>query len=395
MNGLLEALESAFAQGNGGGLMAESAPAGGGLDDPKIQGLLTAGLAMLGSRGNFAQALSEGGLAGLQSMQQGRAFGQQSAMRDMQLQQQRMAMAEAQRKQQYLANLKAPSDDPQTAMLYDMVRNGFADPSALIKSNAPQISKPGDIARDASGRILWQNPTEVKEDDFIRNMRAAGVQQGSPEWNKRLQDWLTKQSTHQPATTISLGSPVPITMADGTQALVQPSNRPGVAPQIMRLPDGTIAAPSKAPPVEFTKSVTGIRELMNSLGAYSAALQKHGGPAPMAVGAKRAELENAFTAAQMGAKNAMELGALAGPDVQILNGFLVSPVDPVASLKLGPKGYAQQIEGAKKYLKNRARALYTAHGMKVPPEFSDDAPAAQDKQPGSPNVDDLLKLYGR
>lgn len=50
------------------------------------------------------------------------------------------------------------------------------------------------------------------------------------------------------STTVTLGSPVPVTLPDGTQALVQPANRPGEPPQIMRIPGS--GEPLRPPPKE-------------------------------------------------------------------------------------------------------------------------------------------------
>lgn len=129
-------------------------------------------------------------------------------------------------------------------------------------------------------------------------------------------------------------------------------------------------------PVDFTKSVGGLKELTNGLQSYEQTLKQNGGFSPLATGATRANLQSGYTALMMGMKNAFELGALAGPDIQILQGMLIDPTSPRA-IALGDKGLAAQLEKAREYIRNRGRAVYESHGKPVPPEYSPGgAPAA-------------------
>ena len=122
-------------------------------------------------------------------------------------------------------------------------------------------------------------------------------------------------------------------------------------------------------PVDFTKSVGGLKELANGIESYKSALASNGGVNPLATGTSRAALKSSFTALQMGLKNAFELGALAGPDLSLLQGMLVDPTSPQA-LIMGDKGVAEQLNKAKEYIRNRGRAVYEAHGKPVPQEYA-------------------------
>lgn len=147
---------------------------------------------------------------------------------------------------------------------------------------------------------------------------------------------------------------------------VMVDTRTGTATPVMQGGQPMGAKP-KDTPVEFKKSTAGLNELENGLKSYEEVLKKHG-TGVTATKEARAELRGAFTAVQMGLKNAMELGALAGPDLDLLNGMLLDPTSP-KSVFLGAKGLQQQIDTARDYLGNRGRAVYEAHGQTVPEKY--------------------------
>lgn len=118
-----------------------------------------------------------------------------------------------------------------------------------------------------------------------------------------------------------------------------------------------LGAKDKPAPEAYSKGMSGINELTGALDNYERELKAAGGPDAMATGAKRAKLQAAFTAVQMGLKNAMELGALAGPDVAILSGMLVDPTSMKAGVLLNNDGLSEQIAQTRNYLKNREVAL--------------------------------------
>ena len=143
--------------------------------------------------------------------------------------------------------------------------------------------------------------------------------------------------------------------------------------------DGKPVQGKNAMPVEFNKSVTGLKELTNALGSYEQTLKDNGGASPIAYGARRGNLQGSYTALQMGLKNAFELGALAGPDLSLLQGMLVDPTS-VRGIALGDKGIAAQIDKVKDYIKNRGAAVYEAHKQPIPEEYAR-KPAATSANP--------------
>lgn len=89
-------------------------------------------------------------------------------------------------------------------------RQGLALQQALQKPAAPPlVSKPGDVARDPkTGAILWHNPeaADGEKDAFLRVMKAAGIDAASPQGRAMLSSYLTKLSTHQPATSVNVNT---------------------------------------------------------------------------------------------------------------------------------------------------------------------------------------------
>jgi hypothetical protein len=139
-------------------------------------------------------------------------------------------------------------------------------------------------------------------------------------------------------------------------------------------------------PVEFNKSITGIKELTNALDSYQKTLADNGGASALAMGARRGNLQGSYTALQMGLKNAFELGALAGPDLTLLQGMLVDPTSPRGML-LGNEGIAAQIKQVKQYIKNRGAAVYEGHRQPVPLEFAKEPSAPARLLPTLPPAD--------
>lgn len=131
-----------------------------------------------------------------------------------------------------------PQADPNAQFLHGAMQAGLVDPVQYIqaqrKDTAPLISKPGDVARDPrTGKVLWQNEDKQNTPADYQLYQLSGAQgrgMSFDEWD------LARRRAGASNTTVSLGSPVPVTLPDGSTALVQPSNRPGAPPQIMSIP---------------------------------------------------------------------------------------------------------------------------------------------------------------
>lgn len=189
-----------------------------------------------------------------------------AAMQDLQMRQitEAMAAQQAQRQAQAAALQKRNSyldaiDPSKGPAMPASVPSGLAaglDIGELKALMPQQAAKPeyktvgGSLVRIGPDGVtpVFQSPDKPEKDPEQLRILKAIYGEGTPAYAKAAQALGLKMTTHQPGTSISLGSPVPITMPDGSVGLVQPANRPGEPPQIMRLPDGSFARPQKDPP---------------------------------------------------------------------------------------------------------------------------------------------------
>lgn len=297
-----------------------------------------------------------------------------------------MAQAEQQKKMHGLAGqfrtpavgMAADGFGPSTPAGFD--REGYAsalealDPmaglqyAANIQKQTPKLTayKPGDSVRDESGREVFsvpQDPKDAPKTDLAKLLAERNaLPEGDP--SRALYDkQILKITTHQSPVSVSYGAPVAGVNAAGESIFFQPGKNGG-APAVIP----GVAPPAKPPSAELNKSVVGLNELSNALNTYKAELKANGGPAAFATGETKGKLQGSYTALQMGLKNAFELGALAGPDLELLQGMLVDPTS-AKSIMYGNKGVDAQIAQAEKYIKNRGNAVFKANKMPVPKEY--------------------------
>jgi len=244
------------------------------------QGLLSMGLSMLAGKGNFGQVVGNAGLQGVQAYQGAQDRQRRDQMDALTLQQHQLALQQAksqadayQRQQDYLQGLQSPQMqasqqalsggggptmanaqriapvDPQQQQVFEAVRAGVLPLRAYLdatrKDTSPLTVKADETLLDRrTMQPIYQGqgkPADVPS--AIREYQFA-VQQG---YKGSFEQWQLAQRQAS-ATTVSMGSPVAATTQDGTQVLVQPSNRPGAQPQIMRMPGtGQPLAPAKDP----------------------------------------------------------------------------------------------------------------------------------------------------
>jgi hypothetical protein len=99
----------------------------------------------------------------------------------------------------------------------------------------------GQTRHGADGRVKASGAP--KQGEFER-MLGSIYPPGSPEYNRALQNWVTKQTTHQPQVSVSYGAPVAGRDAEGRDVFFQPSKDgksppsiiPGVAPPKAQVP---------------------------------------------------------------------------------------------------------------------------------------------------------------
>lgn len=144
------------------------------------RGLLAAGLQLMQTKGKFLPGVAQGGLAGLQGFDTAQQQQYQQKLQQAQLEdiKRRKMLAE---REDTLANLpsqyiKPPTQGnnpsaytPGSEDWQGLIQKYLATPGGLqtglalkgaLAKPKPTVSKPGDVARDESGAVVWQNPVE-------------------------------------------------------------------------------------------------------------------------------------------------------------------------------------------------------------------------------------------
>lgn len=272
---------------------------GSSLDDPRTQGLLALGLGLMGGRGNFGQVLSQAGMQGLGAYQAGqdrvsaqKRSGLQQAMLEMQMAAAKRAADQEERDRVLIGEFAGPRFAPGSTVMkpdsmkpvpfspLEMLRMG-ASPQAVQTVAGLQAPKTLKLGKDetlldpVTLKPLAQGPgslpSAVQEYKFAQSQGYRGTFE---QW-----DTARKQAG---ATNISLASPIAVQdPADPTgrrQMLVQPANKPGVAPQVLQIPGGGPARPAKEATMTgdqakanlFASRMVQADEIMNNLeGQYN------------------------------------------------------------------------------------------------------------------------------
>lgn len=245
------------------------------LEDPGNLGLLSLGLRLMSTPGKFGSALGTSGLGAIGDMQQAKAAQQAARTRALQEQQMQMQLEElkrAQAEKQKQAERQQMDESTMTRLLgmpfenrqsmADMgpgvpMANRGVDPMAFLNqggsigglggvlglnqalapvSKKPIVSKPGDIARDESGAVLWQNPDAPSKDATDKDVDLLRLRfgDGTPAFMRALDELVKKRTTHAPAASLnaSFGTPVAAIGPDGKPVYVQPT-KDGSPPNII------------------------------------------------------------------------------------------------------------------------------------------------------------------
>ena len=249
---------------------------------------------------------------------------------------------------------------------------------------APLVSKPGEVARDPkTGAILWQNPeaADGEKDAFLRVMKAAGVDPASPQGKAMLSSYLTKMSTHAPPVAINNAPYAPVMTVEGPDGpmAIQPGSRPGQAPSVVTNPaTGKPAVPVKEGggkvPAEIQRMNAAADTMSALLGDYEKWLKANNprDPTVQMNPAGRASQQSLMKNIQLQFKELQALGALAGPDLALMEAALTDPFT-FKGAYYGKDGLMGQINQAKRLIDVRRQAI-AAQGGNGPQKAA--APAA-------------------
>jgi hypothetical protein len=268
------------------------------------RGLLTMGLAMMGTKGNFSQAMSRGGLLGMQAYDEAQTQQRQQQLGNVQMQAQRLQLEQAQQaaerakqlqglRQQYssspaqqalaggggptIANAQAmqgmrPKFDSEgygNALMQIDPDAGHAflnliakqDTATVYDSEGRQVT----IDKRTGQPVMKGTPKPQELPSDVRSYEYA-KQQG---YGGTFEQWVlaNKQAG---AVSVNMGSPVQVKMPDGSIRFVQPASRPGAPAQV--LTDPSTGAPLEPPPKPDTSKPipeTAVRSITENRSALS------------------------------------------------------------------------------------------------------------------------------
>jgi hypothetical protein len=369
------------------------------------QGLLQMGLTMLQGKGNFGQVLGQGGMAGIsgynqsmdQSWQQRQRSEQEKQWEEQKRRQERQKEMEALAQQFYrtpeqtslmngkgptlenAARIGAPSFDfegyANALAKYDPVGAMELRQRMRKQKPAPVVVAPGaSLVNPENGQPVYQAPDRASsEDAFVRTLRAAGIDPASPEGQAFLRDRLRKESSHSPQVNVNYGQPVAGVDEKGNPVFFQPA-KAGGTPAIV---PGVRPAPQNRDtklPAELQRMQIAGDTMVSLLNDYEAMLKKHNPRNPMTqMDPKvRAEIQSLKRNVELQFKELQALGALAGPDVEIMRQSLADPFS-AAGAYYGKDGLLAQVGQARNLVKQRSDAVLKSQGRA--PE-----PAAKQKQ---------------
>lgn len=269
--GLLEALQS----------MGIDTPDDPGKQAALKQGLLSMGLGLMSANGNLGSAIGQSGLLGMQSYSQDLQRQRDNTMGDMEMQAKKLQLQQAQaaaQRQQQLQSLpdqffKSPAQQALAQGGGPTVANAQA-----MGSMKPEFDNEGYgkalMQIDPQAGLQWMQNTAKQDTSTVYDSEGRQVTidkrtgkpvvAGTPKLPEAVQsyqyaqqqgykgsfeDW-TIANKQAGAMNVSMGSPIPVTLKDGTQGFVQPANKPGMPPQLLRLEDGSLPAPQAKPKEE-------------------------------------------------------------------------------------------------------------------------------------------------
>lgn len=258
---------------------------------------------------------------------------------------QKLFNPQQQRKVKSIETLAGPNGQPVPVAVYE---DGTT--SVLPFGAKPETVKPE------------PTPASIREYEFARGQGYTGS----------FEDW-TKQKAAGNAVQVSFGTGlIPVIGPDGQPALAQASNRGGaqIVPGMKPMPPGKGNVPAEIRRMDIAATTMG-----NLLNEYEAFLKTNNPRDPLVQmnSAKRADAQSLLKNIQLQFKELQGLGALAGPDLSIMEAAITDPFT-FKGAYYGSGGLLAQIGRARQLIEERRRAMQA------------DAGAAAD-QPAAPAVD--------
>lgn len=367
-------------------------------DAARNRGLLAAGLQLMQAKGRLFPALGQAGMAGVGAADQ---YAQQSQAQQARQLQQRMAQLQMQQlqREEQIADLPRQVTMPGGGPAMDATGgmdtatenpNNIARPGGLNlaeyfrrlqgidpvraakvqemltpKKPNPIVSKPGDVARDEQGNVLWQNPSapdsgkQTKLAQLIAERDALPANSPMRRW---YEDAIKKETTHQEGVNVSFGSPIPaINPKTGEPEFVRPDNKGGMNFTGVRPPPQNRDTKM---PAEIQRMNIAADTMGTLLDQYETMLKKYNprDPTVQMNPAVRAEFQSLMKGIQLQFKEVQALGALAGPDLALMEAAITDPFT-FKGVMYGRDGLIGQIKQSRNLLKLRSDATAKSQGQ--------------------------------
>jgi hypothetical protein len=370
--------------------------------NPQDEALLTLGLSLLNSKGSFGNAVGQAGMQSLQTLNQAKDRQRMQKMQEIQEQMARLNLEQANRQSQ-MQKLPGQFFRPQSAPVVDatggmdtaaenpnndsagrMDWQGYSqalagmDPlMALQLQQSLTKAKPKPLTVGANERVL--DPETYKE--LVPALPDQGKQSGLSQLISEMNalppndprraiymDKIRKESTHQPPVSVSYGAPVAGVDAKGDAVFFQPSKDGRTAPSIVQ---GVKPAPQNRDtklPAELQRMQIAGDAMGALLNDYEAMLKKHNPRDPLvqANPAVRAEMQSLKRNLELQFKELQALGALAGPDIEIMRQALSDPFT-LGGAYYGREGLLSQVAQARSLLQKRKDAVMRSQGKEAGP----------------------------
>lgn len=252
--------------------------------------------------------------------------------------------------------------------------------TSMQKDNKRTTLKAGETVFDESGKPLFGLPAapDKQEQSPIAKLMAEmnALPPGSP-MRAVYQNAITKATTHQPGVSVSYGQPVAGVDASGNPVFFQPA-KGGGAPAIV---PGVKPAPQNRDtklPAELQRMQIAGDSMVQLMDDYEGLLKKHNPRDPMVQmnPTIRADMQSLKRNIELQFKELQALGALAGPDIEIIRQSLSDPFS-MSGAFYGRDGLLSQVKRSRDLVRIRAQAVQSSQGKPppaagaAPPENSD------------------------
>lgn len=358
-------------------------------------GLLSMGLRLLGSKGSFGHAVGEAGHGALGDAMkiQDRSF--QNTQRQMQMEQLKRQQQLQQQQDAWRQNAvspqmqasqaalgggggptmanaaKAQPVDPNRQMLFEAMQAGVIDPQTYIQSLQPKAADykvVGDaLLQVGPGGVkeAYRAPEKPEKEPEALRAIASVYGKGSPEYMQAARNYITKTTTHQPGVSVSYGQPVAGVDASGNPVFFQPAKgggQPAIVPGVKPAPQNR----DTKLPAELQRMQIAGDSMVELMDEYERMLKKHNprDPLTQANPTVRADMQSLKRNIELQFKELQALGALAGPDIEIMRQSMADPFS-MSGAYYGRDGLLAQVRQARNLVKIRKDAVLKSQGREA------------------------------